>query len=641
MIETRHFSGSSAPRRAISAARGAMRRAARAVALEIGALSSMALATAALLLAATPAAAQNTGAGGTSPDTTATRAASPTATPAAAPATPPATAPSAGQPRADAADSGPHLPVRLSGHASMTGELYTNHGAQARRPGESWRMALSPQATLFGQVTVGIDLLLSSEGADFRQNINQYGISPSWRWGTVHLGDFSQGYSAYTIQGIRIRGAGLDLRPGVFRLSIQGGRTQRTVLTGGETAFRRNLIAARLGVGRESGSYIGLHLVSARDDMSAEERELIVVDSTLVDTIFDPFQPRIDTRPQENLVAGLNTQFALFHGALRIRAEAAGSLLNNDLTSPRANLDGAQGEDALRLVDRIHPIRLSTSGDLAVNGEATLDLRNLSLRGGYESIGTGYNSLGLAYLIGDRRAYHAGGGIRLWESRLALQGQVQHQHDNLLGQKLTTTSRNTANLNLVLRLNDAVTTSVAGLSSNVGNDAAADSLDSAMQTRALMLNTAVQGEVGGRPAVLNLGYNLQRVANASALIGIPGVVVHQLSTSIQLNLTPAVSLAPTLSAALTRTDGEDDDRTIMLGFRGQARVLDGKLTTGANLSQSYNMGREILNAGAQATLTLPWESRLALQSRFNRYGAFGNRPGFREFFTTLTLSRSF
>jgi hypothetical protein len=570
-----------------------------------------------LLLAASPAGAQN---GGAQASTTQT--ASDTAAHA-------------------SGDPGLRLPVRLSGHATMTGELYHNHGAQSRRPGESWRMALSPQATLFGQVTLGIDLLLSSEGSDFRQNINQYGLSPSWRWGTIHLGDFSQGYSPYTIQGVRIRGAGFDLRPGIFRLSLQGGRTQRTVLTGGEAAYRRNLIAARLGVGRESGSFINLHLVSAKDDMTAEERELVVVDSTLVDTIFDPFRPRIDNRPQENLVAGINTQLTLLDGTLRIRAEAAGSLLNNDLTAPRANLDDAKGRDALQFLDRIHPIRLSTSGDLAYNGEATLNLRHLSLRGGYESIGSGYTSLGLAYLIGDRRAYHAGGSVRLWQSRVALQGQYQHQQDNLLGQKLTTTSRNTANLSMILRLTDAVTTSIAGMTSAVANDAASDSLRSEMQSQALMLNTAVQGEVLGRASVLNLGYNLQRVANATALVGIPGVMVHQLSTSFQLSLTPAISLAPTVSAAVTSTEGKDDDRTLMLGFRGQARLLDGKLSTGANLSQSYNMGREILNAGAQASLSLPWESRLALQSRFNRFGAFGNRPAFREIFTTLTLSRSF
>src|SRR5882672_10529973 len=102
-----------------------------------------------------------------------------------------------------------------------TGELYGVRGIQSRRPGQSWRVSMSPQMTLFGEFSVGLSMLLSSEGSDFRQNISQLGLNPRYKWATLHLGDFSQNYSSYTVEGTRIRGAGLDLRPGILRFSVQ------------------------------------------------------------------------------------------------------------------------------------------------------------------------------------------------------------------------------------------------------------------------------------------------------------------------------------------------------------------------------------------------------------------------------------
>src|SRR5690625_7751885 len=108
---------------------------------------------------------------------------------------------------------------------------------------------------------MSVHALLSSEGVDLRQNINQIGLSPSWRWITLHLGDFSRGYSPYTLEGTRLRGAGIDLTPGIFTFSVQGGRAQRTVAPGaGATGDKRKMFAARWGVEGGRGSAGTLHL---------------------------------------------------------------------------------------------------------------------------------------------------------------------------------------------------------------------------------------------------------------------------------------------------------------------------------------------------------------------------------------------
>ena len=64
------------------------------------------------------------------------------------------------------------LPVRFSGQMTSSGELYHASVIESRRPGQTWRLSLSPQATLFGQCSGGLNVLLSSEGSDLRQNMS-------------------------------------------------------------------------------------------------------------------------------------------------------------------------------------------------------------------------------------------------------------------------------------------------------------------------------------------------------------------------------------------------------------------------------------------------------------------------------------
>ena len=199
------------------------------------------------------------------------------------------------------AGSGFRLPVRMSGDIMVSSDLYGAAGIQARRPGPSWRASLTPQLTFLGEFTVGLDILLSSEGNQLRQNMSQFGLNPRYKWATLHIGDFGRGYSSYSVQGMRVRGAGLDLRPGIFRLSVQGGQVQRAVAAGaGGMAYKRNLYAASVGVGREQSSFIDFIVVKAKDDPSSLSQAL--QDTTLLDTIPVALRPRYDTRPQENLV---------------------------------------------------------------------------------------------------------------------------------------------------------------------------------------------------------------------------------------------------------------------------------------------------------------------------------------------------
>jgi tetratricopeptide (TPR) repeat protein len=539
------------------------------------------------------------------------------------------------------------IPVRFSGHAQMGTELYHSRGVDPRRPGAAWRLNMTPQAALFGGVAMGVDVLLSDQGSEarFQQNINQFGISPSWAWGTLHLGDFSHDHSRYTVEGMRVRGAGVELHPGIVRLSVQGGRQLRMAPLGTEGAmYRRNMIAASAGLGRVEGAFVNLHVVSARDDLSTEETLVLLGDTILADTIPVDLRPRMDNRPQENLAVAAEGGVVVLNGLVSLRGEGAASLITRDLLASEVG-PGADGDPTGSVIGRtlgeIHPLRLSSAVDYAWTAEGTLALATGRVRAGYEYVGPGYTSLGLAYLINDRRAYRLDGAFHAMDGRLGLQAQYRSQTHNLADQRLHTVDRHTVGGTATFRATPAVLTSVGGLVTTAANDAPADSARLDTRAFALTATTAVQGQLMGRASVLSLGYTLQRTTDGNIAAVVPDVSTHNVTTSLQVSVRPHINVAPSVSGVVTGGTGLDTQRNLLLGFRGTGRFLEGDLRTSASLTHSVSHGRQVSGFQTRASHPLGWGTEVSLQTRHTRYSAFGDRPAFDESFITVSVARSF
>ena len=184
-----------------------------------------------------------------------------------------------------------------------------------------------------------------------------------------------------------------------------------------------------------------------------------------------------------------------------------------------------------------------------------------------------------------------------------------------------------------------VTTTLTGMSSVIGNDATVDTFVVDNRSVALTANTAVQTSLAGRRTTVSVAYAFQRMSDANPITRIPRVIVHNVSTSLQVALSSTVSVAPTLSYAATSTRGAEGQRNLLLGFRGQGRW--GNLRPSLNISQTYSGGRAVSMVQGQVTYALPWETRFSVQGRHGRYAAIGNRPAFQESFLTMSVARSF
>lgn len=160
--------------------------------------------------------------------------------------------------------------ISISGELGAYGELYSIKGQPERRPRSTGRVFFRPTLSLFNLIQIPFEILLSTEGSSARQNINQFGINPKWDWGSLYAGDFTDEYSQFTLSGIKIRGGGINLKPGNFRFSAASGFTQRSVPGGAQDgSFKRFMYAVKLGYGNEENSYVDFIFLRAKDEVSS------------------------------------------------------------------------------------------------------------------------------------------------------------------------------------------------------------------------------------------------------------------------------------------------------------------------------------------------------------------------------------
>ncbi|MDZ7781203.1 MAG: hypothetical protein U5R14_14910 [Gemmatimonadota bacterium] len=233
----------------------------------------------------------------------------------------------------------------FGGEAGTFSELYGISGAEQRRPTATGRLYFRPSVSLYGLVSVTGDFLLSTEGnrfgADARQDINRYALTPDWGWGRATVGDFSGSYSPLTYNGIRARGASLEVERGAFSVSAFGGRSRRRQLRwcrvgklfadGGRRATgarRRGPFIPQAGRGERLGQPGSL---PPPTDTTFADHE---PDTAFVeDTLSVGRNNQFAVTPQRNLVVSVAGGLALLDDRVKLAGELAASGYTRDRRS--------------------------------------------------------------------------------------------------------------------------------------------------------------------------------------------------------------------------------------------------------------------------------------------------------------------
>ncbi len=105
-------------------------------------------------------------------------------------------------------------PLTITGGLSLGSSIYHQWHREARRDPFAYELSANINFNFFGVVNAPFSASLSSQNQTFNApSYKQIGISPSYKWITVHAGWRNMNFSPYTLSGSNFLGVGLEIKP--------------------------------------------------------------------------------------------------------------------------------------------------------------------------------------------------------------------------------------------------------------------------------------------------------------------------------------------------------------------------------------------------------------------------------------------
>lgn len=314
----------------------------------------------------------------------------------------------------------------------FSGNLYTGtyfYGANGIEPHRSpFSAYIGGDFNLtYKSISLPFSFIFSEQERSFQQPFNQFGISPSYKWITLHAGYRNINWSTYTLGGHTFLGGGIEINPGLFRFGAVYGKFTRATRIDtvdnfiSEPAFERKGYAVRIGVGSNT-NYVDIITLYAADDPHS-----MSYDST--DFQFTPAQ---------NLVTGIATKQKIGKRFF-FDMEGALSMYTDDAYMQDAVYD--QSKDFQNLQDitgRFIVINSSTQLHSALLSTLGYTGKYFSAKLAYRRVGPEYNSMGTYYLMNDLQQITLQPSFVAWKRKITGSGSIGLQNDNLNGMKSAT-----------------------------------------------------------------------------------------------------------------------------------------------------------------------------------------------------------
>lgn len=337
---------------------------------------------------------------------------------------------------------------RVTGNLGFSTEFYdfnaTDSSLLPRRPDFNYRLFLNPTFHLGKKISIPLSLMATKRFSSAYLPLPSYdnplqqlanpnnaiGISPTFGWATFHLGSHTPVFSDLSTGNLPLFGAGLDLKPGAWRIAYSQGYTnwalQPDTTINLQGAFRRNFNAFKLAVGEET-SYIGINIVRMSDDFGSVD------------------EPPSNLKPQESAVATADAKLSISdHVSGKVEfGVCAFSKDKNDEIVENSRLDFVP--------EFIFRPNESTRFDYASVLELSFDYKHWGLRLQQRKLGAGYVPIGFGYVESDLLDRTVSPRLQLFNNRFVLNASGGIRRDNLSETKLATTERIILSGNLMVQ----------------------------------------------------------------------------------------------------------------------------------------------------------------------------------------------
>jgi hypothetical protein len=317
-------------------------------------------------------------------------------------------------------------PFAVNGSLGLNTAFYNASGIPDRQTPFAFGVNANATLTVYGISMPFSFTWYSNEKAGFRQPFNQFGISPTWKWLTLHLGYRNVSFSEFTLNGHTFLGAGLEARPGKFRLAAVYGKFNETsqydlLMADSIPKLTRLGWAGKIGYGTEK-TFVDVSMLRIGDN----KKNFIPSDN--------PEYPV----PAQNLALGLTSRISLtsklifsVDGSVSFFTSNS-TLGTSDTINDRLMLYASNFISINPTSQRFSALKTSLSYNYS---------RNVSSGIEYRRIDPGYQSMGSYFFNNDLEQITFNQSVSFLESKFRARGSIGMQRDNLDGSKNSTSRR--------------------------------------------------------------------------------------------------------------------------------------------------------------------------------------------------------
>lgn len=326
-------------------------------------------------------------------------------------------------------------PVSITGNIGLNSSFYhmSDPTIPARQTPFAYGINANATLSVYG-ISMPFSLTwYSNDKAGFRQPFNQFGISPTYKWLTVHLGYRNLSFSEFTLNGHTFLGAGVEAKPGKWRLgAIYGKFNQHSDynLAYADTIpkMTRTGWAWKAGYGTDS-RFVDISMLRIGDNPK---------------NFVDSLAKLNDPTPAQNVVFGLTSKFSitpqlLFHFDGSVSVFTA----NRKFETPDSTRSGI-----LRFADHFIAVNQTSGAYKAVKtGLSYRFAPNIVSGIEYRRIDPHFQSMGSYFFNNDMELVTFNQTAAFMENKINLRGSLGFQHDNLDGAKKNSSHRVVGSLN--------------------------------------------------------------------------------------------------------------------------------------------------------------------------------------------------
>lgn len=528
-------------------------------------------------------------------------------------------------------------PFAINGTLGLGIGTYNSSGIPARQRAFSYLFNGAPAISIYG-VSFPFSVVVSDQQRGFTQPFNQYGISPTYKWITLHAGWQSLQWSNYTLAGYNFLGGGVELNPGKLRFGFIYGRFNKAIeedplliTSFSQTpAYRRTGFSTKLGWGTER-NHVDITMLKAKDQVGSLKNT----------------PSSFNLTPSENLVLGITSKFSfLKHFVFDI--DASGSLYTRNLLADTVkNLK-------LEKVDFIKDlITLNASTQLLTAGHTSLGYqgKNYNVLVKYKRIDPDYKSMGAYYFENDVQNYTIEGGVKLLKGLMQVNATFGLQNDNLLNDKAYQSNRKIGSINANYNKSNYgidVRYSNYGITQDRGLNPVVDTL------RVARTNHNINGMLRYSIADTVISHSFVLVGNIQSLVDLNTFTSAQsLSNSKTANFSYQLGFPSTglnFSASVNYTIADIYlGHTVFFGpsIGAGKDFFNGKLGLNAALSYQQQKNNKIdagsiLNGSINGSFRITKKNAANLSLNYLKSNSKDvTLPSFNEIYSNLTLSHSF